>query len=283
MRKIVTPTDFSDNAFNALHYAVELFKYEKCEFFLLHAYADEVYKEEFLTNEQNEHLKASIHSSSERKLLEILEKIKEFSPNPRHSFKTFAIFGSLVDEVNDLVNSKNADLCVMGTRGMTNDRKLSFGSNTLLVLKYVQCPVLSIPENFKYNVPEKILFPTNYLIPYQKRELKIISEIARTYGTEVHLLYISNFPVESYRQKDNQIFIKEQFLNIKYHCHQVPETDKISAITNFIEKMKIDLLVMVNSRHTYLEDILLQGTIEKISLYPKIPFLVLQNFNRECV
>ncbi|MGB5229091.1 MAG: universal stress protein, partial [Eudoraea sp.] len=37
---------------------------------------------------------------------------------------------------------------------------------------------------------------------------------------------------------------------------------------------------MVNSRHSHLEQMLHQSTIEKIGLHIKIPFLVLQNLSR---
>ena len=40
------------------------------------------------------------------------------------------------------------------------------------------------------------------------------------------------------------------------------------------------MLVMVNTRHSYLENILYQSTIEKIGLKIDIPFLVLQNLPR---
>ncbi|HSM62908.1 MAG TPA: universal stress protein, partial [Gillisia sp.] len=43
MHKILIPTDFSRNAMNAIRYALELFKYEKSEFYIIHAFADEVY------------------------------------------------------------------------------------------------------------------------------------------------------------------------------------------------------------------------------------------------
>ena len=43
MRKVVVPTDFSENAFNALQYACQIFKYERSDIYILHAYADEVY------------------------------------------------------------------------------------------------------------------------------------------------------------------------------------------------------------------------------------------------
>ena len=45
MRKILIPTDFSENALNAIKYALELFKYERSEFIIMHAFADEVYAE----------------------------------------------------------------------------------------------------------------------------------------------------------------------------------------------------------------------------------------------
>ncbi len=46
MRKVVVPTDFSENAFNALKYACQLFKYTRSDFYILHAYADEDYQQE---------------------------------------------------------------------------------------------------------------------------------------------------------------------------------------------------------------------------------------------
>ena len=57
----------------------------------------------------------------------------------------------------------------MVTHGETNDRRLVFGSDTLQVLKYVLCPVLVIPENFRGIQKRYILFPTNYIIPFKRR------------------------------------------------------------------------------------------------------------------
>lgn len=282
MRKIILPTDFSENAYNALKFACQLFKYEKCEISLLNTYAEKVYTDEsLLSNELADELKAISKKKAESELKEISSKIHSEFSNPRHSINCIAAFGDLVDEVNSLVNSKNADIVVMGTRGATNDSNLGFGSNTLLVLKYVQCPVLAIPANFKYEEPKKILFPTNYLIPYQKRELKVVGEIARDFKSIIHFLYLSKHKATSARQKDNLKFLRQQFYNIRLEEHQSEELQKEIAIEDFIENHNINFLVMVNSRQTYLEDLLLPSTIDKVSLHPKVPLLVLQNFNRE--
>jgi len=284
MRKIIIPTDFSENASNALRFACQLLKYEKSEVILLNAYADKVYTDEsLLSDELMEELKAVTRKKTENALTEICSRTHDEFCNPRHSIKPVAAFGDLVDEVNNLVNTENADLVIMGTRGATNDRNLGFGSNTLLVLKYVQCPVLAIPSNFKYQEPKKILFPTNFLIPYQKRELKIVGELARDFKSEIHFLYLSKHKATSARQKDNLEFLKHQFYNIKIEEHQSDELQKEKVIEEFIAANKIDLLVMVNSRHTYLEDMLLTSTIDKVGLHPKVPLLALQNFNRELI
>jgi len=182
--------------------------------------------------------------------------------------------------VNDLAEKENADLIVTSTRGITNDRKLTFGSNTLQIIKYVQCPVLSIPGEYHFSDPKKILFPTNYLLPYQRRELKLVSGIARSFCSEMHMLYVSRFSQETLRQKDNKNVIFEQFYDIKVEQHQEELLEKTEAIQRMIEELKVDLLILVNSRHSYLENILYSSTIDKIGLHPKVPFLVLQNFHR---
>lgn len=281
MRKIVIPTDFSENAFNALKYAAELFKYERSEFYILHAYADEVYNTDgLLTQEFLDEFKETTRKNSDQELEKIKAHISELFPNPRHRFHCISAFGMLIDEVNDLVDRENADIIITSTRGKTNDRKMTFGSNTLQIIKYVQCPVLSIPESYEYSDPKKILFPTNYMLPYQKRELKLVGELARAFCSEIHMLYVSKFPLDSFRQKDNQQAIKEHFYDVKMIYHQEQDLEKTQAILKSIEESKMDLLILVNSRHSYLENILYQSTLDRIGLHPKIPFLVLQNFHR---
>ncbi|WP_029038727.1 universal stress protein [Salinimicrobium xinjiangense] len=281
MRKIIIPTDFSENAFNALKYASELFKYEKSELYILHAYADEVFNTEAtITREFLEEYKESVKKKADRELEKLKSRILDLFPNPKHKYYTISAFGLLIDEVNDLAEKENADLIVTSTRGLTNDRKLTFGSNTLQIIKYVQCPVLSIPENYDFSDPHRILFPTNYLLPYQRRELKLVGGIARSFCAEVHMLYVSKSPKETFRQKDNKDAILDQLYEIKVEFHHEELLEKTEAMEKMISELDIDLLILVNSRHSYLENLLYKSTIDKIGLHPPIPFLVLQNFHR---
>jgi len=281
MRKILVPTDFSENAMNALQYALELFKYDVSEFFIMHAYQDEVYADTSIINKKPiDEINKIISNKSLKELENTLKKITKISPNPRHSYNILSSNNILIDEVDKIVDVENIDIIVMGTRGKTNDSKLIFGSHTLQVLKFVQCPVLAIPENYKHIQPRKILFPTNYMIPYKRRELKLLCELASPYRAVIDIIYISKSNKLSLRQKDNQKFIKEELCKNNLNLITINETNITNTIYKYIKENEIDMLVMVNSRHAFLESILIQSTIDKMSLYIDIPFLTLQNFSR---
>ncbi len=281
MRKIVIPTDFSDNAMNAVKYAMELFKYERCEYTVVHAFADTVYENTLeMSRAFFEEYKDKVQQGTDKQLAQLVDEMRKISPNPRHKYDYKSVFGSLVDTVNDLVNKENADIVIMGTKGATDDRDITFGSETLQVMKYVKCPVLAVPEGYHDRPPQNMLFPTNYMLPYKGRELKLVSMLAKNFAATIHFLHITNGKKMSFRQQDNKSFL-ECFVdeNIVMFNEVVGE-DLTSCINSFIERNEINFLVMVNSRHSYLENIMYTSTIEKIGLRINIPFLVLQNLPR---
>lgn len=283
MRKILIPTDFSKIAFNALEYAVELFKYEISEFFIMHAYKDEIFEDKNLKSlDDIKEISKIISDRSNSELKKILRKVSKISPNPRHTYKTCSSNNILLDEMDKIVEAENIDIVVMGTRGETNDRKLTFGSHTLQVLKYVRCPVMVIPENYKHTQPRLILFPTNYLIPYKRRELKLLCEMAHPYRAKIDVVHISKVKNKklSLRQLDNQAFLNEGLCRNTLNFKSIYSKNIIEAIYEYIRENEVEMLVMVNNKHSFSENIIFQSTIDEFGLHLNIPFLVLQNITR---
>ena len=281
MRKIIIPTDFSENARNAVRYAVELFKYDRCEIILLHAFADEVYENNIdMSRSLFEEFKKKTKQSAEKELENLLTFVKEASPNPRHVYSAKAVFSNLIDAVNDLAETDNSDIVVMGTRGHTDDRDLTFGSNTLQVVKYVTCPVLAVPSKYTDWHPKEILFPTPYLMPFRRRELKLLSTLCEKFKATINFLYVSDSEKLSLRQQDNKAFLNSYLEDNYRQFHTKTGNDIVETVNTFIEKGEMDMLVMVNHRHSFLEDILYSNTIDKIGLKVQVPFLILQNLPR---
>jgi len=281
MRTVLIPTDFSKNALHALKYAQELYKCERACFFILHAYADEVYGEfKAASKDEIEKLKLEKKEETQKKLDALVDSVIGEPPNPLHNFETIASFDSLVDSVNSFVDEMNIDMVVMGTKGITSDHKSTFGSYTIEVFKYVKCPVLAVPVDFEYKQPKSILFPTDYMLPYKRRELKLLDDMAGKFKSEVHCLYITDFEELSPRQEDNKLFL-EGTLSRTYLFHDTASVkNRAEAILENIENKEADLLVMVNSRHSFFEDMLYRSTVDLLGLKVKIPFLVMQNLNR---
>lgn len=281
MRTVLIPTDFSKNAMHAVQYASDLFKCERTQFYFLHAYADEVYGPYKTNTEINIDIeKEKLEKESNKKLDALIQEITDIPPNPRHTFKSFSVFDSLVDAVNDFVNEYNIDMVIMGTKGHTNDKKIIFGSHTVQIFKYVQCPVLAVPQEAEFQQPKKILFPTNYMLPYKRRELKLLNGLSREYKSEIHCLYISDFETLSTRQIDNKRFLSESLPDSYLFFEQTAVKNRTKAIQEYIKLKDIDFLVMVNSRHSFLEDLLYRSTVDEIGLTTNIPFLVMQNLPR---
>jgi nucleotide-binding universal stress UspA family protein len=227
-----------------------------------------------------EEFKEKFQEGVERKLQKEIATILEKSPNPRHAYNYEARFGSLVDETNDVVERDNIDIVIMGTKGKTNNEDITFGSNTLQVIKYVKCPVLAVPVGYHGSHPKNILFPTDYMIPFKRRELKLVSTMAKSFVSKISMLFISEFKGLSHRQQDNRSFMDCCFEDNKTSFLQTPGKDITKGINKVLLEHDFDMLVMVNQRHSYLENILYSSTIEKIGLEIKIPFLVMQNLYR---
>ena len=281
MKNILIPTDFSSNADHAISYALNIFKCERTNFYFVHAYADEVYGPYHNVDKDTfDKQKKMIAEESENKLQKLVTDTQTKTHNPLHKYEAISSFESLVDAINDFADTKNIDLIIMGTKGKTASSKITFGSNTVQVFKYVKCPVLAVPDQYSYSQPKKILFPSNYMLPYKRRELKLLDIMAGEFKAEVLSLYISDFEDLSLRQLDNKKFLEESLPNARLSFVRTSVNNRANAITEYIKENNIDLLVMVNSRHSFLEDLLYQSTIDEIGLSPTIPFLVMQNLPR---
>ena len=281
MKSILIPTDFSENAMNAVKYALEFFKYQKTVFYFMHAYQNEFYDhEELVSREKFDDVLNKVKNESIQNLEKLLKDVNKIAPNPRYTYHTISANSTLVEEANSIADEKNIDLIVMGTKGKSNERHIVFGSQTFQVLKYVQCPVLAIPSNYTNTQPKRILFPTNYLIPYKRRELKLLSDLAKSYRSVIDVLYISTSKKLSMRQEDNKDFIKDTLREnqVNFYIEDSKKLDE--AIKNYIKNNNIDMITMVNTQHSFLEDMLFPSAIDKVSLGLEIPLLAMQNTKR---
>mgnify|MGYP001069383186 CR=1 FL=1 len=277
MKNILVPTDFSDNSWNALIYALELFKDIPCNFHLLHV----TLLTNYVTGDSpifpnNTMVEKTILKQAKSALITLLKKIKTLPKNKNHHFYTESQYNFFIDAVREQIEEKNIHLIIMGTRGASGLNQVILGSNTGDLITQVKCPVLIIPENAVYKIPKEIAFPTDYNIFYQYEILNFISEFTKIHDATVRILHIAKKDenLTTY-QLDNKDFLNDYFLDEKHSFHRITSKKIEQGIQCFVESREIDMIIMIAKNINLFQRVLFKPTVEDISYHTEIPFLVL--------
>jgi nucleotide-binding universal stress UspA family protein len=283
MKHILLPTDFSDNSWNAIKYAIQLFKDEECVFHLLNTYTPIIYNVEYVLGYPAQFgLGDAVRNTSQENLKDMVKRIsEEFPENPKHKFETLARFNTLISGIKEFMEKHTVNLIVMGTKGATGAKEVLFGSNTVHVFKDIQCPVLAIPSNFEFENPYEILFPTDLEVDYKKTELNLLKEIALTHNSRVNAMYVSTGYDLTEQQNKNKLELETMFKHISFLFHELKTMNVTEAINKFQIKSKINLLAMINNKHSFFENIFFQSKLNQIGFHLNIPFLVIQSNKKQ--
>ncbi|MGJ8716306.1 MAG: universal stress protein [Maribacter stanieri] len=277
MKHILIPTDFSDNAWNALVYGISFFKKTHCTFHIVHINAINTNSSgEAAMYVSSDLLEKTILAESREKLKVLIKKVEKLPLNTKHYFKTQAIYGFLTDQLKDQVKEKNIELIIMGTKGSSGLKAVSIGSNTGNVITKVPCTIMAVPESATYESVKEIGFPSDLNLAYEIKILDTIKDIILLKNSALRLLYISSKGEEL---NTNQIKIKNLLLDYfkETECtfHEVTGKKIDESVQCFTESRNLDMLIMVAKNLNFLESILFRPTVERISYHTKVPFLVI--------
>ncbi|MFD2518908.1 universal stress protein [Salinimicrobium flavum] len=275
MKNILLPTDFSENAYNAAKYAVQLFTGEECTFYLLNTYTPILYDNEYLVYSATQPTLTEIYKNNSIKgLNRVLRKLKKNFPNERHQFKKISSFNMLSDEIKEQVAEKKIDLVVMGTKGATGAEEILFGTHTIHAIKKTKCPLLAIPSHYEFRPPKEILLPTDYEADLPEL-LEVLQELAVTYQSNVHILHVYFGPALTEEQEKRKKALGKIFKNNGHHFYSIADKSVPQAIYDFQEENEIDMLVMINNKHSFFENLLFRPVVNEIGFHVKVPFLVI--------
>ena len=276
MKNILLPTDFSDNSWNAIKYALQLFKKEKCKFYLLNTYTPVIYHVEYVLVQPAQFgMYDSVRETALNNLDNFKTRIKKEFNNPKHTIETIAAFNTLIPEVTEIVRAKSIDYVVMGTKGATGVKEILFGSNTVHVFKNVKCPILAIPDGFDFEAPHEVLFPTDYKVSYKDHHIKPILGITSRYTSRFNILHATyGYDLSEY-QEENKKILETYFKKSASVFQSVSNQTVEECITNFQLKTRINLLVMINNKHSFFQNLFFKNAINQIGFHLNVPFLVI--------
>ena len=276
MKNILIPTDFSENSWNAIEYALRFFSKSTCNFYLLHVNTVADCERFETVQNASKVVLPEVSSKPTKKLLQdTIKRINKLGLSGNHRFFTLTDSMYMISSIRRHVVEKRIDLIVMVTKGASDLEKLAIGSNTGDVITKVKCTTLIVPENATFNVPKEIVFPTDFSIFYPTETLQPITDIIEAHKSVVRVLHVNKGAELNDEQQKNKEYLDDYFSNHEHSFHFLTNKYIEDAVQKFVDSQGINLITMLAKNLNYFQKILFHPTVKEISYYKNIPFLVL--------
>lgn len=277
MKIIMIPTDFSENAWNALTFATALYANKKCRFILFHINPIVHTGGKNSVNVPRPVLKETVIKLSQEKLVSWKDKIKNLVVNHNHNFETLAVYDFFVDAIKFQLSETKVDLIVMGTKGAKSFKKVTIGSNTGHVITKIKHPILVVPENAHFKGLKQIMFPTDYHTGIAISVLDNLKELMDLNNSSLTIVHMVSRDDEklSIEQNRNMDFLKDYFLKTNHSFKRAVGSRLEESIQSYADCHQMDMIVMVAKNQNFMQRILFRPLVEHISYHINTPFLVL--------
>lgn len=239
MKKILVPTDFSNEAENAIKVAAQLAEKHNYELILLHML--DLPLMQLNAGSTPTDLPEAVY------FMKLAHKqFKEIMTKPyleKVTVTEMVDFHDINTGVLEVSKKHKIDLIVMGSHGATGLKEMFIGSNAEKVVRTSEIPVLVIKnEHINFNI-EEFVFASDF--ENDNRETFIqATKLAETFNAKIHLLMVntvSNFTTTASAKVKIQEFIAgTNFTNYTINIYNDESVEK--GILNFSHIINADLI-----------------------------------------
>jgi nucleotide-binding universal stress UspA family protein len=283
MKKILLPTDFSDNSWEASLYAFKLFKDETCTFYIMHSLEPLVSAPSTAVSSRraNEAISKSRLNESKIELKKELNKIHELPKNDKHTYETIIVHDYFLSAVQSATIKLNCDLVVVGTKGASGIKEITIGSNTANLINKQTCPIIAVPQNALNKDMTEIGFATDFSINNYGNELDLLKQIAlanKSTISMVHVLHNSNELTPELLENKKSLEAVLQPLTIDLYLLKNVSVEVGTRV--FSESRKLGMLCIINKKRSFFEKMFSKSHSKSISSHLNVPLII---FNHESI
>lgn len=267
--KILVPTDFSDNANNALTFAKHLAKSQgDTQITLLFAFYA-VY--DFASSA------AQIVDSIESDAKKAMKKAVDMAHSEGLKIDYEIVQGTVATAVTSKAYRQDYDLIIMGTQGASGIQKALFGSNTGHVIKESQVPVIAVPSEAKWENISRVVVGTE-LDQSENKFYQKLMKITKNKGFHFEFIH-----VDTERNKETQpnFYSLESYLSdnsqkIEFTTNIVKADSVLSGIEETLHDKLDAMVVMFYKKKTFFEYLFDESDSVKMSYHTHLPLLVIK-------
>ena len=208
----------------------------------------------------------------------ISQRISFRDESIEHTYYYISNDKGLIPAMKEIIERKDIDLVVMGTKGKSNSLSAYFGSNAVMAMEKIRnCPVLGIPPDIIFSEPNEIVFPTSFRTHFKRRELAYLTEIARITNAPIRILHVQQELALDDVQENYKALLEECFEGLEYSFHTLENTSVDVALRLFVQSRGSEMIAFINKKHTLFNTIFNQAMIKKIGTNTEIPILAMHD------
>lgn len=271
MKKILVPTDFSQNATNALVFGLELARKNNAEVILLNAYSIP-YSGSTAVIDISDVLKEEAWKELEKQMDMCRAKYQDVKVTP------IAAYGAAADVVADAVDAYQIDLIVMGTKGAHGVKGVVFGSVTSATASRAKIPLLAIPEENEYAAPKIIALATDFKIN-DASNYNVLGGFLSAYMAELDILNVTS-DIKALNQDElkNKFSSSLPILTKGIHTFSFIQDGSVEdGIVNHLINRSSDMLVVVAHQYGFFERLVRRSMSRRLTLHANMPLLILRD------
>jgi len=265
MKKLLVPTDFSENARNALAYAIEIANLFGSHIQLLHTYK--------LPR------KSGMFISVDRYMMEeIRPDMDKWEKWTREQLRNGASVDSsilrdhTVLAIARMAEEDEIDLIVMGTQGASGLKEVFMGSNTGAVLQQAGLPLLAIPSDFTFRPVQIIVLAVDDLDISSHQIVAPLTQLARSFDAKVMVYHLEKELEEAGVDPSVDIFLD----GVEHSFHYELERKELNqSINAFVLENKADMLCMIRRPRGFFERFFRTSVTRKKVFSSPVPLLAL--------
>ncbi|MBD3636414.1 MAG: universal stress protein [Crocinitomicaceae bacterium] len=269
MRRIVLPTDFSDASESAVIYGVKLANDLNVDILLINAFEEPHAGAANLIS-----LEPELRKDAEAEMETLKKTINQQVPDNKIELKSACVHGSFMPVLTDFVSAKE-DMVVMGTHGASGIRKILLGSNAADVVKQVDCPVLVIPPNRKYDMSHGIACGIDDNFTIDPDHLKWLENMIEL--TSDQRLSLINILAENETSTPTKVTIPASLEHLNVEVIELIGDDTSEGLNEYADKSGVDCMVIVKKDLGFWESIFHRSVSRDLSMTTHTPLLVLHS------
>lgn len=192
-----------------------------------------------------------------------LRKLQELKIQHGQALETHLRLGKLTDEIVSFAKNEGFDLIVMGTKGAWGLHEKLSGSETQMIARMSEVPVLSMMCDRSDLEVKHLLLVHDFSNP-EIENLSAFRRIAESFGARIHLLQIvAEGAGQADLHGDMNAFAKVNHLN-NYQLHLIADKDVEQGVTHFNQMHNMDLVCIGTHGNKGIERIIHSSATEKL-------------------